>query len=248
MGGSQSKPPAQGAQGAQGPPGPQGPQGTPGPPGPPGLTDISGEALEAILEEKRISRNKIRRELLGSGDPTTMTLQQKNNIVRLIASSNSNSLFNNLELTIASYQNYYKEWEVIIYANSWINSNTIQISFQDTNRIYNLLSDVTVIMNKPSNEYIKDYLFNSGAFNTDYSQISVKFMTDYILSNSESVTVEKTASDFLSFLVKHYNIPAPTPTTQGFTNYSTGIDYSKISVTNRPYSIKQKLTGSPISF
>jgi len=96
MGGSQSKPPAQGAQGAQGPPGPQGPQGTPGPPGPPGLTDISGEALEAILEEKRISRNKIRRELLGSGDPTTMTLQQKNNIVRLIASSNSNSLFNNL--------------------------------------------------------------------------------------------------------------------------------------------------------
>ena len=35
---------------------------------------------------------------------------------------------------------------------------------------------------------------------------------------------------------------------EGFTNYSTGIDYSKISVNNRPYSIKQKLTGSPIFF
>jgi hypothetical protein len=43
-------------------------------------------------------------------------------------------------------------------------------------------------------------------------------------------------------------IPTPLPqTTQAFTNYSTGIDYSKISVTNRPYSIKQKLTGSLFS-
>jgi hypothetical protein len=42
--------------------------------------------------------------------------------------------------------------------------------------------------------------------------------------------------------------PPATQTTQAFTNYSTSIDYSKISVTNRPYSIKQKLTGAPFSF
>ena len=221
-------------------------------------SDASGTnvASEEVLQERSNTRERIKEHIFGNTDPNTMSDQQKNNVVRILASPNYITLRSSLDLALANYQNYFTYYEIIRYGNEWINSNTPHIPYNITNRVYDHLASVTTIMNRPSNTYIRRYIYQIGANTTDYPTVSIRFFTNYIMTHPETVTPEETATAFLNYLVTYYNIPPETEETrvlpetttpETFTNYFNKIDYSKISVDNGLSLRNSKLSGHPFS-
>jgi len=185
-------------------------------------SDASGSNVvsEEVLQERMNTRNRIKEQLFGNNQ-NPLTPQQKNNLIRILSTPNYSSLRNSLDLALANYQTYLSYNEILINGNDWINSNTPIISYDITNRIYDHLSEVNRILNRDSNRYIKNYLQSIGAFNTDYTTVSIQFMTNYIMTHPATVTPEETATAFLNHLVDYYDIPPGGTTTGGTTTGGT---------------------------
>lgn len=250
MGASESKP---------GPPGPQGPKGDKGDKGDRGdkgdsvTPEMGAQGAAQTTENQRRLSEIILPELLGTGiSESNKTLQQKNNDLRIKI-----EFLNNTPSDLFYYLSYYlranplvTNANLISQGNSWIQQNTINIPLDRTNEVTTKSTAISAYMQnipEPEKTIFSNYLILN-----NYNAINyIKYIVRYVVNNP-TLTQEQLNTNIKTYylnVARGIPTPAtqPVQTTQGFTNYSTGIDYSKISVTNRPYSIKQKLTGSLFS-
>ena len=238
--------------------GPTGPKGDKGDKGDKGYS-VTGEfavkSLQALKEienqlnnvgiKNRIN-NTVYRELFGSSnfslDNPNITLKQENYILRMLSDIDNFEdfylgLFNYIKSNPSVSNNH-----LIYRAEYWISLYTMNIPLDKTDMLsnsFNNFSQFITTMPEAERNII------STNININFKD-SYKIIIKYLFDNLNLTQEEK------NIYLKNYFLnlakTSRTGTTQAFTNYSTDIDYSKISVNNRPYSIKQKITGSPISF
>ena len=174
------------------------------------------------------------------------TPEENLRITRLLVSNKYNELINHLNTLIIN-NNLMTDISLRTEAISWINSNTVNLTTSDVNTINTKYSAIWMSLGYSQSNQIIGRFFGSLSGGDDreiYSIISYMYVYIY---NNPSLSQAQLNTNIENYLIGLASQQTP-QTPQAFTNYSTGIDYSKISVNNRPYSIKQKLTGSPISF
>ena len=251
-------------------PGPKGPKGDKGDNGDIG-DSLSKEYIESVLVSAQDTENYTRstnilKEL--SGDAPNNTSQQKNNYLKLYIEIKSSALLEYI-ITLLRNNPLLSDSSLISQGNRWIQENTtVNIPLDKTEMVLSKMNNYFSINYNSSSDSEKRMLDSIGSSPSIYRNSNIAIL-NYIITypNLTQVEINTYIKTYLMNVARDLEsnrepifrtqpigqtqpiqITQPVQTTQAFTNYSTGIDYSKISVNNRPYSIKQKLTGSPISF
>ena len=163
----------------------------------------------------------------------------------------------------------YLDWFLMIkaiYLNTYLTSNSslsrnelfygglsVAWNWLDTNLIRDIPSEKTILILGIYQEFLT-YLTALGSINnyilglSEYDNYRLKALIISYINSRNGVNVINNLRNIIEEIALGTRSLNDWQTiSEGFTNYSTEIDYSKISVNNRPHSIKQKLYGSPFS-
>ena len=187
-------------------------------------------------------------------DTSTQTIQQKNNLVRLLASNKSNEFDTFLTTYLANYGSITYEALMTVGSN-WILTNTINIPLDRTTTILTKERLFKIELHNSGNTNLLNYVNLITATYTNNYLLLMAILYRYIFNHieDENVTLFSNLKNIINDLVLGTRSLNDWQTiSESFTNYSSNrsinnIDYSKISIDNGSSMWHNKLSGSCFS-